>query len=308
MPERLRARRREISIGVARVALDDDQVAPVAAGIGKAPRHVAVAADDDARQAREGDAGDRGGARAGARIVDDDRRAVPDVRHVDREVHVVGDERRARSRPRTGHRPVVAAEAGGFLGLSKTGHGDTEARRFSWLLEDPEWSSPCLRVSVASFFDAAQIEDIRPGIGGRGKRPPVIGVSHSDPRAARKSYIGGGIVSASVPYAASNDACRPCSVLNIARIVRIVSSGFQGSGVAFSRRYSGGAARRPARPALTPAAYASRMARYGGAACSTAVALIDRKPWTKDARSTSTARAPTSAVSSPAAWRRCRSI
>ena len=92
------------------------------------------------------------------------------------------------------------------------------------------------------------------GIGGRAKRPPVTGASHSEPRAVRKSYIAGGMVSARVPNVASNRLCRPCRVLNIVRPVRIVSSTCQRSGSRRSKTYSTGGAPSAARPSLTPPA------------------------------------------------------
>ena len=51
--ERLGAVWREIPVGILRIGLDDDQVGPVAVAVGETPRDVAVAADDQHRQARQ---------------------------------------------------------------------------------------------------------------------------------------------------------------------------------------------------------------------------------------------------------------
>ena len=110
--ERLRSGRRQVAIGVARIGLDEDEVAPVAAGIRESPRDIAVTADDHARQPGQRDTGHR---HRLAAATHGQRCAIPDVRHVDREVHVVGDQRSARRRLRARNRPIVAAEPGGLF-------------------------------------------------------------------------------------------------------------------------------------------------------------------------------------------------
>ena len=84
-----------------------DPVEPLAVGIREAPGHRAVAADDHRRQARQRHAGGAQPVRAAADL---ELRAVPDGRHAQAQVHVVGQDRAAVRRARTGDRPAVAAQ------------------------------------------------------------------------------------------------------------------------------------------------------------------------------------------------------
>ena len=107
--ERKRLALVEVVGRVGRIDRLDDQVLHVGVDVGGAPRDAGVVAEDHAGHAREGDAGHV--VRAG-RV---DRPAVqpvhvPDRRHRDPEVRVVGQQRAAADRHRRRDDPVVGAD------------------------------------------------------------------------------------------------------------------------------------------------------------------------------------------------------
>ena len=80
----------------------DVEILHVDAGIGQPPRHPRVVADDDKRRRRQGDATD-------VEPAGHDVHFVPDRRHLDGQVRVVGQQWPARGAARRGHDPAVAA-------------------------------------------------------------------------------------------------------------------------------------------------------------------------------------------------------
>ena len=96
---------RAIAIRVRRVGLENDEVTPIADGIGEGPCEVAVAAGDKRRHARKRHAGKA----SRPRVPPDHRCAIPDVRRRQAEVHVVGDDGAAVAGQATRHRPTVAS-------------------------------------------------------------------------------------------------------------------------------------------------------------------------------------------------------
>ena len=146
--ERPRALGREVGVGVRRVGLEDDEVGPVALAVREAPRHVAVAA----RRRRRGAPGRvtpvtrRSLSRRPFRPGEDERGAVPGVRHRDAEVHVVGDDRAAVRGAR--RRPPSCCCRGSSTDSKRRGVGSGRARRGG------------RRVGAAS-----EVDDLGPGNG-----------------------------------------------------------------------------------------------------------------------------------------------
>ena len=99
-----------VQVGVVRVDPFQVKVLHVRPGIGHAPGDAVVVADDDRRQADEGEPDDI----QAAGLVD--RRAVqpvlvPDRRHANPQVHVVGQDRHPAARTRARHDPIVGPES-----------------------------------------------------------------------------------------------------------------------------------------------------------------------------------------------------
>ncbi len=91
--------------GILRIDVEQDEVAPIGVGVGESPGHVRVAANHERGRAGQRDADQTHRSR---RLRPLERGAIPRVRHTYREVHVVGDERRAVRRQPSGDDPVVA--------------------------------------------------------------------------------------------------------------------------------------------------------------------------------------------------------
>ena len=97
---------REIAVRV-RAAFETDDVLEIAVAVGESPGDMAIAAGDDQR-----DAGQAHARYVEALRLDDEARAIPDIRHVEPEVHVVREQRAAAARTRARDGPVVAADHG----------------------------------------------------------------------------------------------------------------------------------------------------------------------------------------------------
>ena len=83
------------------VDLQFHEVGPVPPGVRESPGHVAVAAGDHRRNARQGESPQ-------AQVADVQFGAVPDVGDPERQVHVARHQRRPARRPPGGHRPGIA--------------------------------------------------------------------------------------------------------------------------------------------------------------------------------------------------------
>ena len=103
-------RRQPVAARVLRIELELEQVEVGAVAVGEAPGDLAVAAGDQRRRAGQRHADQPAQRRAGA--LELDRGAIPDVRQAQRQVHVVGDDRRAALAAPAGDDPVVAADRG----------------------------------------------------------------------------------------------------------------------------------------------------------------------------------------------------
>ena len=132
--ECFRSLRRQVFVRVVRIGFDPHQVTPVAAGVGESPRDVAVAADDHVGETGQRHAGDL--LRRPIGIGKRQRRAIPDDRHADRQVHVVGDQRHTRRRVSAIDRPVVAADDRVLLGVGV----------------DLLWRHPCLGLAQIEYL------------------------------------------------------------------------------------------------------------------------------------------------------------
>ncbi len=85
-------------------------VGRVGVAVGESPCHVAVAAGDDRRQARQADPGYIDATTGGTRIRIAQAHPEPQVRCAQCQMHVIGDDGAAIGGKRSAHRPVVAAD------------------------------------------------------------------------------------------------------------------------------------------------------------------------------------------------------
>jgi hypothetical protein len=99
-----------VLVGVVGIDLFDEQILHVGAEVGEGPGDVIVVSSHHARHAREREAGhfERTGLGDGLAM---QGILVPDGRHLNAEVHVVGEQGHARGRPRASHHPAVRADA-----------------------------------------------------------------------------------------------------------------------------------------------------------------------------------------------------
>ena len=176
----------------------------------------------------------------------------------------------------------------------------------------PAFSGAAARSPAVPASPDARRRSIRsaPGKATGGMTLPSSGASQRPPRGLRKSNSASPARSRSSARSKPTSSELPCSIQYISATTSSESTGCQRSGCARSSRYCQGRASSCARPALTPSAYACRLARSVASICAKPCAR--KAAFAGDARGASCrARARpgrTAPRASPAAERRARSI